>query len=378
MRGEDRVVARLRPDAASRSRDAVVAIEDQRFYEHHGVDFRALIRAAYIDCDAGRIVKGGSTITQQLVKNLYVGDARHARRKIDEAALAWQLEDQLTKEQILAQYLNTVYFGEGAYGVQAAARQFFNEDAKDLTLAQSATLAGSIAAPNDFDPAQHHARCRHAAERGARRHALAGHDRPGGARQGPGAADPPAPAEGRREVPRPVLRRLLQGLVPVATRSSAPPAQDRYNLLFNGGLRITTTLDPQLQGYADHAVNSILTYNSDPYGAMTVIDPRTGCVRAMVGGRNYWDEHSDFAQVNLATGGSGGRQARIVVQAVRAGGGPRERHLAADRVRRAQLDRDPAGQRAGVARRRTPRAAATGASRSSTPRSTRSTPSTRR
>jgi penicillin-binding protein 1A len=84
---------------------------------------------------------------------------------------------------------------------------------------------------------------------------------------------------------------------------------DRYNLLFNGGLQITTTLDPQLQVYADRAVNSILTYNSDPYGAMTVIDPRTGFVRAMVGGRNYWDERSDIAKLNLATGGSSGRQA---------------------------------------------------------------------
>jgi len=158
--GEDRVV--LSDTQMPQSiKDATVAIEDQRFWYHHGVDGRALVRAAYINLRSGRIVEGGSTITQQLVKNLYVGDERTFGRKIDEAALAWQLEEQLTKEQILARYLNTVYFGQGAYGVQAAARQFFNEDAKDLTLAQSATLAGSIAAPNDFDPAQHHARAVH-------------------------------------------------------------------------------------------------------------------------------------------------------------------------------------------------------------------------
>ena len=155
--GEDRVVLSYEQMPQS-IKDATVAIEDQRFWNHHGVDGRALLRAAYINLRSGRIVEGGSTITQQLVKNLYVGDERTFGRKIDEAALAWQLEEQLTKEQILAKYLNTVYFGQGAYGVQAAARQFFDEDAKDLTLAQSATLAGSIAAPNDFDPAQHHVR----------------------------------------------------------------------------------------------------------------------------------------------------------------------------------------------------------------------------
>ncbi len=159
--GVDRVVL-SRAQMPQTIRDAVVAIEDKRFYYHHGVDLRAIIRAAYADVAAGTIVEGGSTITQQLVKQLYVGDDETFQRKIDEAMLAWQLEDQLTKDQILTKYLNTVYFGQGAYGIQAAARSYFAIDAKDLTLSQSALLAGLIRAPNDFDPFAHpvHARVR--------------------------------------------------------------------------------------------------------------------------------------------------------------------------------------------------------------------------
>ena len=128
--------------------------------------------------------------------------------------------------------------------------------------------------------------------------------------------------------------------------------EDRYQLLFTGGLRITTTIDPQFQRYAQSAVRSVLPYPGDPSGAMTVIDPRTGYVRAMVGGNDadYWDANSGDGRVNLATGGSTGRQAGLVVQAVRAGGGAGERHLAEHRVLGAVLDRYPARQRRGVAR----------------------------
>jgi penicillin-binding protein 1A len=305
--GEDRVVLSYTQMPQS-IKDATVAIEDQRFWYHHGVDGRALLRAAYINLRSGRIVEGGSTITQQLVKNLYVGDERTFGRKIDEAALAWQLEEQLTKEQILARYLNTVYFGQGAYGVQAAARQFFNEDAKDLSLAQSATLAGSIAAPNDFDPAQHHARAVH--RRGEVLDAMLSQGLIDQAAHDKAMAQPV-----HLHAPKDVVKYADPYFVDyfkdwfLSNPRFGSTRPDRYNLLFNGGLRITTTLDPRLQVYADHAVNAILTYHSDPYGAMTVIDPRTGYVRAMVGGRNYWDQHSDIAKLNLATGGSSGRQA---------------------------------------------------------------------
>ena len=112
-------------------RDAAVAIEDRRFYQHHGIDGRAILRASYVNLRDGSIEEGGSTITQQLVKNLYTGGDRTISRKLSEASLAWQLEDRLSKEEILTRYLNTVYFGQGAYGVQAAARTFFGVDASE-------------------------------------------------------------------------------------------------------------------------------------------------------------------------------------------------------------------------------------------------------
>src|SRR5687768_420519 len=148
---EDRVVLR-RAEMPEALRAAVVAIEDRRFFSHHGIDPEAIVRAAVVNANEGEIVEGGSTITQQLVKLLYVGDSATFRRKWDEALLAWQLEDRFTKDQILTRYLNTVYFGQGAYGAQAAARTYFDVDAEDLTVARSAMLAALITAPNHFDP----------------------------------------------------------------------------------------------------------------------------------------------------------------------------------------------------------------------------------
>jgi penicillin-binding protein 1A len=152
--GENRIVVGSRkiPDVM---RNAVIAIEDKRFYDHRGVDARALLRAAYIDATTGEIVEGGSTITQQLVKQLYVGNEQSITRKVREAYLAWQLEKKLTKDQILTRYLNTVYFGNGAYGIRAASQTYFSEEPLDLTLPQAALLAGLIAAPVNYDPVIH-------------------------------------------------------------------------------------------------------------------------------------------------------------------------------------------------------------------------------
>ncbi|MGE5460562.1 MAG: transglycosylase domain-containing protein [Solirubrobacterales bacterium] len=305
--GEDRVVVKWE-NIPKVMVDAVVAIEDQRFWEHAGVDLKALLRAAYVNATEGRIVQGASTITQQLIKNLYVGDEESLSRKIKEAYLAYQLEQKRTKEQILTKYLNTVYFGQGAYGVQAAARTYFNVDAPDLTLVQAALLAGLIRAPVDYDPVAH-------------------------------------PTHGRQRRNRVLDAMLEQGMIDQATHdtSVATPIEldlsqederqyiapyfvdyfkewflsnprfgatvaDRYHLLFEGGLQITTTLQPSEQRQAERAVHQVLPYPHDPYGAMTVLDPRTGYVRAMVGGRDYWNEKDRFSRINLATGGSTGRQ----------------------------------------------------------------------
>src|SRR5581483_5587794 len=131
---------------------ATVAIEDKRFYQHGGVDYLGIARAAWKDVTAGRAVQGGSTITQQLVRNLYTGQQKTLSRKLREACLAIKLADRWSKHQILDTYLNTVYYGNHAYGVEAAAQTYFSKHARQLTLAQAALLAGLPQAPSIYDP----------------------------------------------------------------------------------------------------------------------------------------------------------------------------------------------------------------------------------
>jgi penicillin-binding protein 1A len=306
--GENRVVVRSRkiPDVV---RDAVIAIEDQRFYDHSGVDVRALLRAAYIDATTGEVVEGGSTITQQLVKKLYVGDEQTVGRKIREAYLAWQLEQRLSKDRILTRYLNTVYFGNGAYGILAASETYFGVEPLELTLSQAATLAGLIAAPVDYDPVRHPGR----SER-RRNHVLTlmlGLDMIDQAEFESASGSPitlDLTPEDETHYAAPWFVDYVKEWFLSNPHFGETP-QDRYDLLFEGGLKIVTTVDLRLQHAAERAIGSVLTEPGDPYGALTAIDPRTGYVRAMVGGRDYWNEDDDFARINLATGGVTGRQA---------------------------------------------------------------------
>src|ERR687897_2303437 len=131
---------------------ATIAIEDRRFYEHSGIDLEGIARALAADVQAGRVVEGGSTITQQLVRNLYISREVTFERKLIEACLAVRLNNRRSKAWILESYLNTVYYGNHAYGVQAAAQTYFSKPAWRLTLGQSALLAGLTQAPSDYDP----------------------------------------------------------------------------------------------------------------------------------------------------------------------------------------------------------------------------------
>lgn len=305
---EDRVVLR-RGEMPGFLRDATVAIEDRRFFQHHGVDPEAIARAAWMNLTSGEVVEGGSTITQQLVKNLYVGDEESFRRKYEEAVLAWQMEDRLPKEQILTRYLNTVYFGQGAYGAQAAARTFFGLDASELTLAQSAMLAGLITAPSHFDPY-----VRPESALGRRGVVLRLMRRLGMISRPQFVEAMGEPIELRRTRARstyafPYFVDLFKRWF-LANRAFGESRADRERLLFTGGLRITTTLDPDIQAAAEDAVTSVLSFPGDPDAAVTVLDPRTGYVRAVVGGRDadYW-ANERAGRVNLATGAGGsGRQ----------------------------------------------------------------------
>lgn len=292
--------------------DAAVAIEDQRFWTHRGIDLKAVMRATYVNLATGGIEEGGSTITQQYVRNAFssVGREQSIGRKLREASLAWQLEKDQSKEWILEQYLNTVYFGEGAYGIQRAARTFFSTPTPKLTLPQSALLAGLIAGPERWDPLE---RPVAAVDR---RNLVLERMYELGMISAPELEDARSSPLGLRprpdsaQYPAPYFVDYVKHSILTNERFGDTYTQ-RYNLLFKGGLRIHTTLDLRTQEAAERAVNGILSQPGDPYGALTAVDPRTGAIRAMVGGRDYFarPKVDPYAKLNLATGGSTGRQA---------------------------------------------------------------------
>ena len=303
---QDRVEVPLE-EMGDRIVDAVIAIEDRRFFLHAGVDLAAIARAALRNLDTGEIEQGGSTITQQYVKNVITGPARTIERKLEEAALAWQLEQKHSKQDILERYLNTVYFGNGAYGVFAAAKRYFAKDPRDLTLAEAATLAAAIASPSRFDPYDE-------PEASTFRRGLVLD-----AMVDTGQVDADEADEARdvelRLVDKTVVddaiapyfvaevKRLVQHDPDGVFGLLGDDLDDRVNALFTGGLEIQTTLDPVMQAQAEAAVAEILTEESDPYAALVAVDPSTGEVRAMVGGRDFNDPDDPFARFNLATQG---------------------------------------------------------------------------
>ncbi|MBI4729193.1 MAG: PBP1A family penicillin-binding protein [Acidobacteria bacterium] len=285
-----------------RVREAVVAVEDSRFYRHAGVDVRALARALLVDASRGRVVEGGSTITQQYVKNTMVSTERSLRRKLREAALAVQLERRYSKDEILERYLNTVYFGQGAYGIQAAAATFFGHEAHRLSLPEGALLAGLIRSPARYDPLAGPVAARARRNFVLRRMREEGYLSP---REEVRAARSPLglkPRVGPRRYPAAYFVDYVQGLIQRDPRFRALGAtvSERVNSLFKGGLRIYTTLDLRLQRAAEEASRRTLPYARDPYNAFVAMDPRTGAISAMVGGRDYFSADDPYAKLNLA------------------------------------------------------------------------------
>jgi penicillin-binding protein 1A len=291
-------------------KEAVISIEDKRFQTNSGVDIRGIARAFVQDVEHKGNLQGASTIEQQFIKNaLQAQSHRTIFEKLREAALAYQLSHKWSKEKIITAYLNTIYFGNGAYGIESAAQTYFGQDANHLGCGtpnhplcvqqlqpwEAALLAGIIQSPTAYDPANH-----------------------------------PQAARERRDV---VLRQMLdQGYLtrslyeesvkqalPAAAQVQAPEEQtiegvdagyftswvqqqviERYGAprAFGGGLRIKTTLDLELQRAAEQAINGYLAYSGDPSASLVAIENSTGEVRAMVGGRNY-----DESPFNLATEG---------------------------------------------------------------------------
>jgi penicillin-binding protein 1A len=252
---------------------ATVAIEDKRFWQHGGIDPIGITRAFWADVSQGKVVQGGSTITQQLVRNLYISRERTFTRKLREACLAVKLAGEWSKERILTAYLNQIYYGSQAYGVEAASQTYFSRPARRLTLSQAALLAGLPQAPSVYDP----------------------------------FANPDAARARRKQV----LRAMLS--TGAITRKQYRKAVRHHNLdlkpgalykkirqpyffsyvrdelvrkygearVRHGGLRVYTTIDPKLQRAARKAITDTLYYSNDPAAAVVSIDPATGAIRAM-------------------------------------------------------------------------------------------------
>jgi penicillin-binding protein 1A len=264
--------------------NAVIAIEDRRFRTHHGVDPIGLLRAVAKNVFAGGVVEGGSTLTQQLAKNMFLTPERSLKRKVQEVILALWLESNYTKDQILDMYLNRVYFGSGAYGIEAAANVYFNVDAHDLTLAQAATLAGVLPAPSRYAPNKNPAAAHQRAALVLAAMAEEGYITP---EQAKAARDAP-PRASNYELKR-SGNYIADWVMDVLPYHIGSIEQD---------VVVETTVDLDLQDAAEHAVSDTLDKEGDRYGvgqgAMAVIDG-TGAVRALVGGRSYAQSQYDRA-----------------------------------------------------------------------------------
>ena len=283
---------------ASDLANGIVAVEDERYYQHGGVDPLGILRALLSTAQGDR--QGASTITQQYIRNTILLDERTqmtAARKVREAYLAQEVEKTLSKKQILENYLNTIYFGEGAYGAEAASRTFFSKSAKDLTLPEAALIAGLVQSPSRLDP----------------------------------YVNPARALTRRKEV---LGRMLYNGYItrsayteavasPLALKREAAPLDGIYaapyfvahvkkqlqhqftqGVVFNGGLTVYTTLDTRMQSDAESAATRTYKNPKDPMVALVSIDPRNGYVKAMVGGRDFTKNKFNFATQGYRQPGS--------------------------------------------------------------------------
>ncbi|BAH46486.1 penicillin binding protein [Brevibacillus brevis NBRC 100599] len=280
-RGENRISVPL-AEISPALLDATIAIEDRSFREHFGFDWKRLAMAAYVDVVNMDMRQGASTITQQLARNLYLSLDKTWERKIKEALLAIQLELNYSKDEILEMYVNQIYYGHSAYGVQAAAQTYFGKDAKDLTVAESAMLAGIPKGPTYYSPfvdlERAKARQKLILDAMERDNLLTSKE----AEQA--YAEPiklKQRANDKVTEPAPYFRDYIATLV-----------KNKYGIdeekFIHGGLKIHTTLDPVVQKKAEDIVASVLPKNNPNLQvALVAMDPATGYIKAMVGGRDY-------------------------------------------------------------------------------------------
>ncbi|MCD6427855.1 MAG: PBP1A family penicillin-binding protein [Caldisericaceae bacterium] len=275
------------------AKKAVIAEEDERFYEHGALDYKGIMRALIQNIKHGKIVQGGSTITQQLARSLFLTRKQTIKRKVKEALLAIKLEKKFTKDQILEMYLNEVYFGSGAYGIESAAETYFGKHASELTLPEAAMLAGIIKAPSDINPFVDLKAAKEAQKIVLAKMVDAGYITEQEAKE---AYDTPLKFAQKREIGD-----NMGYVIDYVKEKVAEKFGEK--MLYEGGLKIYTTIRPELQKAGTDAINKVLTDAEDkgifpkgkknhlgviqPQAALTAIDTKTGAILAMVGGRDY-------------------------------------------------------------------------------------------
>ena len=293
-------------------RDAVLATEDRNFYAHSGVDPIGITRALWNDIRGNGPLQGGSTITQQYVKNSYLTRERTLTRKVKEAIISLKVERKFNKDEILERYLNTIYFGRGAYGVQAASKAYFGKELGDIQLQEAAYLAGLIRAPELADAERDPELAKERRERTLRQMERAGF----------------ITSAQRAEIERIpitdyVIARAAQEPVVVGAGGADPIGTEYFvehvrqelvrsygeGRVYGGGLRVKTTLDLDMQRKAYTSVYGLLNRPTDPAASLVSVD-ESGQVKAMVGGRGYTVGDPRFAKVNFATGKAGGGSGR--------------------------------------------------------------------
>ena len=275
-------------------REAIIATEDARFYSHYGVDPMGIARAVYQNFRRGRIVEGGSTITQQLAKVLFLTPDKSLERKLKEAVLALELERRYSKDRIIEMYLNQIYFGHGAFGVEAAARTFFGKSVTELSLAESTLLAGLPKAPSTYSPFEHPEAAKRRRATVLARMVDVGSLPAPQAKKASDSALGLIPPERRRTTGQHYLEYVQQQL----------EAQYGADLVFKGGMQVYTTLSPVMQVKAERSLREGLKALESrrvaaikdktaapperPEGALLTIDPQTGYIKAMVGGYDFF------------------------------------------------------------------------------------------
>ena len=252
---------------------ATVAIEDHRFYGHGGVDYEGIARAAVSDLRAGHVVQGGSTITQQLVRNLYISKERTFKRKIKEACLAVKLSRRWSKDRILDEYVNQVYYGNHAYGIEAAAQTYFSKHASQLWLGQAALLAGLPQAPSSYDPLHRPASAIVRRDAVLRAMLEYGYITPAQYKEA-------VSVRNLRLKPGKLYTRIKEPYFFSYVRDQLI-AEYGSSTVRSGGLRVYTTINPRLQVAAAKAIRDTLYLRTDPAAAVVSINPANGAIRAM-------------------------------------------------------------------------------------------------